>query len=304
MIKFLREKPPLSHIGSVPIQQSREERDAITRARNEAFPKYDLKIQDFVAPTSYGPMPIRRYLPQNHEQCPTLIYFHGGGFTFGGLDSSETHCRELAHFAETKVISATYPLAPEHVFPAAPESCYEVTSWIAERMEEWKWDLDRLYIGGASAGATLAAVVTQMIRDRGGPKLRGQILVCPSTDSNYDTPSYLENATGTNLTREKCMLFVSMYCPDASQSHNPLACPLHAESFTNLPPAIVVTAECDPLRDDGRAYAKKLQEAHIPCEDLCYEGMMHCFSTFPIDFPEKRDVINKIRAFVHNDITS
>jgi acetyl esterase len=209
------------------------------------------------------------------------------------------HCRELAHFAQTKVISADYPLAPEHKFPAAPEACYEVTAWIARFMGEWKWDLDRLYIGGASAGATLSAVVAQMIRDRGGPKLRGQILICPSTDSNFDTPSYLENATGTNLTREKCMLFVSMYCPDSTQDHNPLACPLHAKSFANLPPAMVVTAECDPLRDDGRAYARKLQEAHIPCDDLCYEGMMHCFSTFPIDFPEKWDVINKIRDFVH-----
>lgn len=303
MIKFLQERPSLSSLGTVSIQQSREERYKIVKARNEAAPTYDLVIQDLVAPSSYGPIPLRRYLPPNHERCPTLLYFHGGGFTFGGLDSSEVHCRELAHFAQTKVISADYPLAPEHTFPAAPEACYEVTSWVARCMGEWKWDLDRLYIGGASAGATLSAVVAQMIRDRGGPKLRGQILICPSTDSNFDTPSYLENATGTNLTREKCMLFVSMYCPDSTQDHNPLACPLHAKSFANLPPAMVVTAECDPLRDDGRAYARKLQEAHIPCDDLCYEGMMHCFSTFPIDFPEKWDVINKIRDFVHKEFS-
>jgi acetyl esterase len=171
--------------------------------------------------------------------------------------------------------------------------------WLANNLRNWKVDPDRLYIGGASAGATLATVVTQMIRDRGGPKIQGQILLCPMTDMHLQTSSARENATGTNLTSEQLKWFISQYCPDTSQYNNPLVSPLRAKSLANLPPALIVTAECDPLKDDGELYAKKLKEDHVSCDVFCYPGMIHCFSIFPLDFPEKRDVVNKIKDFVY-----
>ena len=301
MIKILQESPPLPQLGTVPIQQLRDELSRICKAIIEPFPRWDLDIRESTVPTSYGPVPIRLYSSNKHKQAPTLIFFHGGGFALGNLDSVETHCRELAHFAECTVVSVDYPLAPEHPFPAAPNACLEASVWIAHHLPQLGIPSSRLYIGGASAGATLAAVVTLQVRDKGGPAFSGQVLICPLTDADFQTPSYLENAIGTRLTKEQCIWFLSTYCPDASQYQNPLACPLRAKNFADLPPALVVTAECDPLRDEGQSYAKKLKEAGVPCVEVCYPGMMHCFSLFPIDFPEKRDVINRIKEMLHRD---
>lgn len=299
LAKFLRERPPLPPLGSVPVQETRAALNKEQLAYNETAPKYDVVVQSSTVPTSYGSMPIRLYFPPNHEGYPTLIFIHGGGFVLGNLDSVDVHCRELAHFAQCSVVSVEYPLAPEHPFPAAPEASYESVVRIANHLENWKADPSRLYISGASAGGTLAAVVTQMIRDRGGPQIRGQILLCPMTDMHLQTPSFHENATGTNLTSEQLKWFVSQYCPDTSQYNNPLASPLRAKSLENLPQALVVTAECDPLKDDGELYAKKLKEDRVPCDVFCYPGMVHCFSIFPLNFPEKRDVINKMKDFMH-----
>jgi acetyl esterase len=297
IVKFLSECPPL-RFGNIPIQEARAKYSENHKAVNAAAPTYGLTILNTEAPTSYGNMPIRLYFPQKYNQCPTLMYFHGGGFVFGDLDSLEISCRELAHVAQCVVISVDYPLAPEHPFPAAPEACYESAIWIAEHLRDWKLNPDRLFISGSSAGATLTAAVTQMILDRGGPSLQGQILLFPMTDADFTTPSYRDYAAGPIITREQCMYFLSTYCPDPSKLQNPLVCPLYAASLAQLPRALVMTAECDPLRDSGRAYAKKLTDAGVECDDLCYEGMVHDFWTLPIDFPEKRDVFNRIKQFV------
>jgi acetyl esterase len=251
--------------------------------------------------TTQGPIPIRIYLPQVKDNCPIFVFFHGGGFVFGDLDTLECHCREIAYYSNCIVISVDYPLAPEQPFPNAPEAAYAATNWIYDHLSEWKGDENSLFIGGSSSGATLAAVVSIMIRDRGGPKLSGQVLLCPMTDADFNTPSYHENAVGYNLTREHCMWFLSKYSPDLKQRNNPLFAPLRSPNFKDLPSALIVTAEFDPLRDEGRSFAKKLQESGVACHDLCYQGMIHGFSTLPLELPEKFDVLNKINTFFNSD---
>lgn len=260
-----------------------------------------MTIQNEVAETSRGPIPIRVYHPQVETLYPTLVFFHGGGFVFGDLDTLECHCREIAYNANCILISVDYPLAPEHPFPNAPEAAYAATNWIYNHLREWNGDEKRFFIGGSSSGATLAAVVSIMIRDRGDLKLGGQILLCPMTDSDFNTPSYHENGVGYNLTREHCMWFLSKYSSDLSERNNPLFAPLRATNFKDLPPALIVTAEFDPLRDEGRSFAKKLEESGVTCHDLCYPGMIHGFSTLPIELPEKFDVLNRINKFINHN---
>ncbi len=297
MARFLQESPPLPVLSEKSIGEMRAQFRERYRKLNDKAPTHDLAISQSSVPTSQGPQQARLYIPRMHGPCPVLLFFHGGGFVFGDLDSLEIFCGEISDFADCIVLSVDYPLAPEHPFPAAPKACYEATVWTNKHVAEWGGE--GLFLIGSSAGATLAAAVTLMIRARGGPQIRGQILLNPMMDANFATQSYVEYATGTNITREQCIWFLSRYCPDSSQYTNPLLCPLQATYFDDLPRAMLVTAECDPLRDEGRAYAKKLQEANGACEDLCYPGMIHGFATLPIDSPEKRDVIRKIKDFIH-----
>lgn len=297
---FLKKSPPIPCFEGVPLPELRNRFDERQKKINENLPTHNLTIQDQQVQTSRRLIPIRIYQSQAEGLSPVLIFFHGGGFVFGNLDTLEGFCREIAYFTKCTVISADYPLAPENPFPEAPESAYEVTNWIYNHLSIWKGDRNRVYIGGSSSGATLAAVVCMMLRDRGGPKLNGQILLCPLTDMNFDTPSYHENASGYNLTREHCLWFVSKYLTNDSQRKDPRAALLQATNFKDLPSALVITAEFDPLRDEGREYAKKLQESGVKCEDLYYKGMVHGFPTLPLQMPEKVDVLEKIKEFLNS----
>ena len=224
-----------------------------------------------------GPLPIRIYTPPGPRPLPILVYFHGGGWVLGDLDGNDLRCRVLSDWAGCLVVSVDYRLAPEHRFPAAVEDAYAATCWVAENAGSIAGDRNRIAVGGDSAGGNLAAVVALAARDRGAPGLVYQYLVYPVADWPLETSSYRENAEGYLLSREMMAWFWDQYVPDETSRQDPLASPLRAADLSRLPPAMVITAEYDPLRDEGEAYAVRLQAAGVPVEAKRYHGMIHGF---------------------------
>jgi acetyl esterase len=218
----------------------------------------------------------RLYRPRSGT-LPLLVYFHGGGWVVGSVALSDDFCRALANASGCAVLSVEYRLAPEHRYPAAAEDAYNATLWASAHAGELGIDAGRIAVGGSSAGGNLAAVVSLMARDRGGPAIKTQWLHVPVTDHDFTRPSYVANATGMGLTRRGMEWFWRHYAPDVATRDEPLASPLRAKDLRGLPPAIVVTAECDPLRDEGAAYAERLRQAGVPVIYLEYPGMVHAF---------------------------
>jgi acetyl esterase len=221
-----------------------------------------------VEDTRIAGVPVRVYEPPRDGPLPILIWLHGGGWVIGSLRTHDRTCRALAHRAGCRVISVDYRLAPEHVFPAAVEDAWTVTAASAAGSQP-------VAVGGDSAGANLAAVVALRARDRGFP-LRLQLLVYPVTDCDLDRPSYLACANGYGLTREGMRWFWSHYMGQRSWDH-PEASPLRAPTLAGVAPALVMVCEYDPLRDDGLAYATRLQAAGVPVDLVEHPGMIHGF---------------------------
>jgi acetyl esterase len=234
------------------------------------------RIENRKIPGPAGEIPVRIYQPQGGGVKPVLVYFHGGGWVIGSLDSYDATCRELAQGAGCVVVSIDYRLAPEHRYPAAPNDCYAGLAWVAANAASLGADAKRLAVGGDSAGGNLSAVVSQMARDQGGPAIRFQLLIYPVTDADFTTPSYAQNAEGYLLTTSAMKWFWGHYASDA-QRREPYASPLRAKDLSGLPPAWVCTAEFDPLRDEGEAYAKRLQQAGVSTALTRYDGLIHGF---------------------------
>ncbi len=225
-----------------------------------------------------GVLRLRIYRPIGERPFPLLVFFHGSGFVLCSLDTHDGMCRNLCAGAGCVVVSVDYRLAPEHKFPAGPDDCLAATRWAAVHARELGADPARIAIAGDSAGGNMAAVTALRVRDEGGPALRGQLLIYPVTD--YYTagwPSYTENAEGYGLTRETMKWFWDHYLSDPSQGADPHAAPLRAPDLSRLPPALVVTAEYDPLRDEAEAYAARLREAGVPAKAMRFDGMNHGF---------------------------
>jgi acetyl esterase len=234
-------------------------------------------VQDCTIPGAAGEMSARIYRPHGTGSFPVLVYFHGGGWVIGNLEAYDATCRALTKAAGCLVVAMEYRLAPEHKFPAAPEDCYAATQWVAANAASLGSDPTRIAVGGDSAGGNLAAVVAQMTHDRGGPALCYQLLVYPVTDYSFGTPSYRENAEGYLLTKDAMAWFWNHYLPSAAEGRHPMASPLRAANLNGLPPAFVLTAEFDPLRDEGEAYAARLRNAGVAVTLKRYHGMMHGF---------------------------
>jgi acetyl esterase len=234
-------------------------------------------VRDCTIPGAAGEMPARIYSPHGTGPFPALVYFHGGGWVIGNLEAYDATCRAVTNAARCLVVAMEYRLAPEHKFPAAPEDCYAATQWVAANAASLGGDPRRIAIGGDSAGGNLAAVVAQMARDRGEPALCYQLLVYPVTDYDFGTPSYRENADGYLLTKDDMTWFWNHYLPNAAAGSHPMAAPLRAPSLNGLPPAFVLTAEFDPLRDEGEAYAARLRDAGVAVTLKRYHGMIHGF---------------------------
>lgn len=262
-------------LHTLPVPQARELMNAL-RAFNAAGPEV-AKVEDRKIPGPTGDIPVRIYTPAGKGPFPVLCWFHGGGWVLGDLDSADATCRELANGAASVVVSVDYRLAPESKFPTAAEDCYTAAKWVAANASALGIDASRLAIGGDSAGGNLSAVVALMARDRGGPAVRFQLLVYPVTDASYDTASYRDNADGYLLTRDSMVWFWNHYLRNDADRANPYASPLRAANLKGLPPALVITAEYDPLRDEGEAYAKRLQEAGVKTRLSRYDGTIHGF---------------------------
>jgi acetyl esterase/lipase len=261
-------------------QEARTMFEALAEARRKLAVEPVDQIRDLKIPGPAGEIPIRVYTPKIQSPAPALIYFHGGGWVLGDLESHDHVCRALANNASCVVLSVDYRLAPEHKFPAAVHDSFAATQWIADHAGELGVDRSRIAVGGDSAGGNLAAVVSQVARDRGGPGIAYQLLIYPSTDMRMNMPSIEENADGPLLTKASMHWFVNHYLNSDADRTDPLASPLLASSLRGLPPAFIVTAECDPLRDEGEAYGQHLREAGVPVEVQRYEGMPHGFFSF------------------------
>jgi acetyl esterase len=235
------------------------------------------KVVDRKIPGPEGDIPVRLYYPAGDAPFPVLVYFHGGGWVIGDLDTHHAFCHALAKTSCCLVVAVDYRLAPEHRFPAAVEDAYAATQWVAENAGPIQADPDRFAVCGDSAGGHLAAVVSMMARDRQGPRIDLQILIYPITDFSFDTPSYDENNTGCMLTRDMMKWFWNHFIGDERQADDPYASPLRAKNFADLPPALILTAEYDPLRDEGEAYGQKLQAAGVNVTLTRYPGMVHGF---------------------------
>jgi acetyl esterase len=234
-------------------------------------------VQDVLADGPGGEIPIRVYTPGDRTTRGCLVYFHGGGFVIGSIETHDGMCRSIALAAGVVVASVDYRLAPEHKFPAAAEDAYAATCWIIEHAERFDIDERRIAVGGDSAGGNLATVAALMARDRGGPPLAFQLLLYPVTDADLERASHREYAEGYLLTRNAMAWFWEHYVSAPSDRSRPYAAPLRAEDLSRLPPALVITAECDPLRDEGEAYARRLEEAGVPVTLTRYPGMIHGF---------------------------
>ena len=227
-----------------------------------------------------GLLAVRIYWPEATPGAPlpALVYFHGGGWVICDLDTHDPTCRAITIGVGCAVVSVDYRLAPEHKFPAAAEDAYAATCWVAANAVELDVDPDRIAIGGDSAGGNLTAAVALMARDRHAPELVFQLMVYPVTDiTALDTPSYLENADGYFLTMEKMDWYRRQYLTSLADATHPYASPLRAGDLSGLPPALVITAEFDPLRDEGEAYAARLEQSGIPAAATRYDGMFHGF---------------------------
>jgi len=223
-------------------------------------------------------VPLRLYAPADADPGGgALVYFHGGGWVIGDLDSHDETCRRLCRQAGIVVVAVHYRRAPETTYPGAAEDCYAATCWAAEHAAELGFDAQRLAVGGDSAGGNLAAAVALMARDRGTPALAFQLLIYPVTDADFDTGSYHDNSVGYLLSRRGMQWFWDQYVPDADQRREPYAAPLRAGSLAGLPTALIQTAEYDPLRDEGEAYAQALQAAGVEVTQTRYHGLIHGF---------------------------
>ncbi|HUC71630.1 MAG TPA: alpha/beta hydrolase [Stellaceae bacterium] len=225
-----------------------------------------------------GPLRIRIYTPSGSGPFPLLVFFHGSGFVLCSLDTHDGMCRNLCAGAGCIVASVDYRLAPEHKFPAGVDDCLDATRWAAAHAAELGADARRVAVAGDSAGANLAAVTALRLRDEGGLALCGQLLLYPVTDYHTPgTPSYQENAEGYGLTRDTMKWFWGHYLSDPSEGAHPHAAPLRAPNMSGLPPALVVTAQYDPLRDEGESYAEKLRAAGVATTLTRYPGVNHGF---------------------------
>lgn len=226
-----------------------------------------------------GELPVREYRPIGAAQTlGALVYLHGGGFVLGSIESHDAVCRQLAVGAGCAVFSVDYRLAPEHKFPCGVHDALAATRWVSENAAALGVDPARVAVGGDSAGAAIATAAATLAKRAGEPPIAFQLLLYPVTDlRSMDTPSHLENATGYYLTHAAMIWFRDLYLASVEERSDPLASPLACSELHGLPPALVITAEYDPLRDEGEAYAHALKAAGVPCTLTRYDGAIHAF---------------------------
>jgi len=281
LLRLIQEKgmPPTHTLGVAEAREFYRARRAVTQPPP---PEVGL-VRDLKAPGPAGDIPLRLYRPAGSvasAALPVLVYYHGGGWVIGDLDTHDTLCRELSNLSGCAVVAVDYRMAPEHPFPAAVDDCLAGTRWVHANAAALGVDANRLAVGGDSAGGNLAAVVALSERDRSGVPIRFQLLIYPATDQRHDVhPSRAANGRGYLLEKDTMDWFHDHYIPDPRQDLDWRASPLLHPDHSRLAPAFVLTAGYDPLRDEGRAYAQKLSEAGVRASLVCFERQIHGFVT-------------------------
>jgi acetyl esterase len=244
------------------------------------------EVRDLEVPGPAGGVPVRVYAPDAERPHPVLVFAHGGGWVRGSVETHDDLCRSLTNEAGCAVVSVDYRRPPEHPFPAALEDVYATLQWVADFGSNVHLDGERVAVGGDSAGGNLAAATALLARDRDGPDLAHQVLLYPVLDSAMDTDSYEAFASGYIPSRESMAYYWEQYLDSPVDGANPYASPLRVRDPGGLAPATVLTAECDPLRDEGQAYAARLEEGGVPVLSSTVEGLTHGFLSFPERFEE------------------
>lgn len=255
----------------------------------------DVMTRDGALPGRAGELAYRLYTPANADElAPGFVFFHGGGLVAGSIATHDRIAAALAHATGCRLVSVDYRLAPEHRFPAAVEDAITATEWVAREATSLGIDADRLVVGGDSAGATLAAIVCQEAAQTAGLAIAAQCLICPVLDFEETSPSREAFAEGHLIDHVTIEADLSDYLPDGIDTADPRVSPLRAARFAGLPTAIIHTAEYDPMRDEGNAYARKLLAAGVAVEHVCHEGMVHNFHAMGAILPQAQLVLSQI----------
>jgi acetyl esterase len=296
--------PPWPGVRSIPLDMLRQSVRDSSIAIPPAQDAVVARVEDRTMAGPGGDLALRLYTPQGDGPFPITLYMHGGGFVVGDLDTQDMIARALCAWGETLVVSVDYRLAPEHPFPAAPEDCWAALQWAVAHAGEIGGDAARLAVAGDSAGGNLACAVALRARDEGGPALRAQVNLYGSCNyPSVETPSALEFAEGPILKRDDVDWFWEQYLTDpATQQDDPQASPVRAASLAGLPPAFVVTAECDPSRDDAEAFAAKLAQAGVDVRHKRYAGMVHGFASWVGFLPGAREALTDAAQFLKTNL--
>lgn len=285
-----------------PIGKVRESFANLRLLAGDNVPVY--KIVSESVTSSDGKVLLRFYYPKNAEKLPTLLYFHPGGFVKGDLESHDPICRMIANRSDCLVVSVGYRLAPEFPFPTAIEDGYYALLWLFENASSLGVDPDKIAVGGESSGGNIAAVLTHLSRDRKGPTISYQMLIYPMLDLTFSFPSHKELDKGYLLDESSLIWYREMYIGSEHDPKKPLISPLWFSNFSGLPPAFLLTCEFDPLKDEGKAYADKLQQAGIPIYFREYEGMTHGFFQMPGILDEASLAITSASESLKNHFSS
>ncbi|PGS55925.1 alpha/beta hydrolase [Bacillus sp. AFS041924] len=258
------------------------------------------KVEDYMIPVSDDEeIKCRVYIPEGQGPFPIFIYYHGGGWVLGDIESMDACCRFLANRTKSIVVSVNYRLAPEYKFPTAVEDAYAALKWVYEKGNSLNGDVSKIIIGGDSVGGNLATVVTMVARDRKGPNITAQVLIYPPTNLEFNTESHQLFAKGFGLDREQLIWFRNHYLKDEEDRSNEYASPLVARNLSGLPQALVITAENDVLRDEGMSYARRMKEFGVHVEYVCEPGMIHgYFGQMAIFSNNIESTVSKIKEFL------
>ena len=296
MFDQLAENGPAPGISDLPVPDGR----AVYRSMRPVNPDLPVhKTEDFNIEGPLGEIPVRVYHPAGDGPFGVLVYFHGGGWVIGDIDTADSVCRELSTLASLVVVSVDYRLAPEHLYPASIVDSYAAVCWAAENQQRLNGN-GKIGVAGESAGGTMAAVMSQMARDENGPTIAYQCLLYPVTDYDLSRESYALNGAGYLLETATMKWFWDTYCPDEAARKHPNASPIQAESLANLAPALIMTAEFDPLRDEGEAYGAAMNAAGSTAEVVRCDGLVHDFFSTAAAFECSRapflSAVEKLKA--------
>ena len=279
-------------------------RESMQKLTGDTIPLADVRNLRIAGPG--GPLPLRVYTPERTDRAlPVIVYLHGGAWVWGDLETHDNLCRTLAQKTGAIVVAVDYRLAPEHRYPAAVDDAYATLSWFAGNASSFGADPTRIAVAGDSAGGNLAAAATLMVRERRGPPLSAQVLIYPMVDeSALERDSLKDFAAGLFLTAETIAWSQAQYLPDIAQRRERFASPLLADDHHGLPPALIITAQFDPLRDEGEAYGRALSQAGVPVEMKRFDGVMHGFVPMDRWFPESATATDLIAGWLRERLSA